>query len=357
MLGVILLQSLPAKSAGISVKDMSGREVQVRESPKRIVCLGPGALRLIVYLKAEDRVVGVERMEKSFPRGRPYWIAHPELHDLPVCGPGGAASINRKPDMELLVRLAPEAVFVTYMKPALAERVQDTLGFPVIVLSYGTFANFDETVFDALRIAGRVLEREKRAEEVIDYVQSVRRDLEKRSRGAPADKKPRAYVGGLGYRGAHGLESTKQKYAPFDWVQAKNAAAELDVKNRDHLFINKEVLLSIDPDVIFIDSGGLHLVRRLFRRKPEVYNALKAFRHKRVYILHPFNWYTTNIGTVMTDAYTAGKILCGKNFSDIDPAKKADEIYTFMVGKPVYQKMKEHYGALGSKPEFVKKNN
>ena len=109
---------------------MANREVTVPFDPNRILCIGPGALRLVVYLQAENRVVGVEDMEKMNPGGRPYWIAHPELHRLPRCGPGGPAGINKKPDLETLLSLAPDVVFVTYMEGPLADEVTRTLGFP-----------------------------------------------------------------------------------------------------------------------------------------------------------------------------------------------------------------------------------
>jgi len=83
-------------------------------------------------------------------------------------------------------------------------------------------------------------------------------------------------------------------------------------------------------------------------KKPEYYKALKAFQNKRVYSLLPFNSYTTNIESALADAYAIAKILYPKAFTDIDPEKKADEIYTFMVGKPVYSEMKKSYGKIGA---------
>ncbi len=32
-----------------------------------------------------------------------------------------------------------------------------------------------------------------------------------------------------------------------------------------------------------------------------------------------------------------GKVLYPDRFKDVNPEKKADEIYTFLVGKPVYE--------------------
>ncbi len=352
---IVALASPVFSAATVTVQDMAGRTVTVPHDPERMICLGPGTLRLIVYLQAQDKVVGVEDMEKRFPRGRPYWMAHPELHDLPLCGPGGPASINQKPQMEVVLDLQPEIIFVTYMSPSLADEVQSTLDIPVVVLSYGTFANFDTTVYEALGTAGKVLDKEKRAEAVIGFIESEREELARRTGRTQGRKKPGVYVGGIGYRGAHGLESTMKSYAPFDWVQARNLAKDLQTPKESHVFSSPETLLSLNPDVIFIDGGGLSLVTRAYREKQAIYNALQAFQDRRVHVLHPFNWYTTNIGTVITDAYAVGKILSPQAFSDVQLGGRADEVYAFLVGKPVYSLMEQDYGPLGGIAPFLKK--
>ena len=338
----------------IKVTDMAGRQVTAPFDPEHIVCIGPGALRLIVYLQAESKLCGVENMEKMYPGGRPYWIAHPELSKLPSCGPGGTVSINKKPDMEALLALAPQVVFVTYMKALLADNVQKILGIPVVVLSYGAFATFDEKVFDAFKIAGNILNRKERAENLINYIEFLRNDLKTRTSGISEKQQPRVYAGGIGYRGAHGIESTEQHYIPFEWLGAENVAKQVRPVMGSHVFFDREMLLKLNPDFIFIDGGGLNLIAEDFRKKPEFYNALKAFLNKRVYTLLPFNWYATNIGTALFDAYAIGKVLYPKRFKDIDPANKADEIYNFFVGKPVFAKMVKTYGEIGQNPFFLK---
>ncbi len=343
---------LPSAQA-MSITDMAARKVEVPAPVERIVCLGPGALRLIAYLEATDKVVAVEEMEKRFPGGRPYWLAHPELARLPRCGPGGPVSINKKPDLEALLSVRPQVVFITYMDAPLADEVQSILGIPVVVLSYGAFASFDTAVYEALTITGKVLGREARAEAVVAYIESLRQDLDARTREVPVEAKPGAYVGGIGYRGAHGIESTEKAYIPFDWVHAHNMAGEIKSKLGSHAFVDKEILLGLDPAVIFIDGGGYQLVAEDVRRKPDFYAALAAFAHQRVYRLLPFNWYTTNIGTALADAYAIGKILYPRRFDDVVLAVKADEIYTFLVGQPVYADMQKDYGQLGAVAPFV----
>ncbi|SLM31906.1 conserved exported hypothetical protein [Desulfamplus magnetovallimortis] len=341
------------KTDHITITDMAGRTVSVPHDPAKIACIGPGALRLIVYLQAQDKVAGVEDMEKMNPVGRPYWLAHWELETLPRIGPGGPAGINKKPDMEALLAVSPDVVFVTYMDATLADDVEKILGIPLVVLSYGAFATFDKAVYEALEIAGRVLNREKRAAAVVAYIESLRTDLHKRTGDIPADQKPGVYVGGIGYRGAHGIESTEVSYIPLQWNHATNLAEQIPSRIGSHVFADKEILLGLNPDVIFIDGGGLAMVTEDFRKKPEYYQALKAFQNRRIHILLPFNFYTTNIGTALADAYAIGNILYPEKFTDLEPEQKADEIYTFLVGKPVYGEMKKEYGTIGRIAPFL----
>ncbi len=352
VLGLVMMGSAFAEVR--TVTDMVGRTVTVPTDPQRIVCLGPGALRLIVYLQATDMVVGVEDMERLNPGGRPYVLAHPEFARLPGVGPGGPAGINQKPAMEAVLSVQPQVVFVTYMDAPLADEVQQTLGVPVVVLTYGRFATFDEVILDSLLVAGKVLNRDARAREIVDFIETLRKDLQGRTQGLPPDQKPKAYVGGVGHRGAHGIESTEQHYIPMLWVNAVNMAESVEARLGSHVFMDKERLLALDPEVIFLDGGGLSLILDDYSKKPTFYQALRAFKTHRIYTLLPFNSYTTNIETALADAFAVGKILYPDRFADIDPEKKVNEIYTFFVGSPVYEAMKNIYGPIGAEAPFWK---
>jgi iron complex transport system substrate-binding protein len=60
----------------------------------------------------------------------------------------------------------------------------------------------------------------------------------------------------------------------------------------------------------------------------------------------------TNIDTAVADSFAAGKILYPRGFTDLDPKKKADEIYTFLLGKPVYPQLEKEFGELGGAVTF-----
>ncbi len=115
------------KKAEMKIEDLAGRGVDVPKNVNRIIALGPGCLRLIVYLNATDKVVGVEDSETLWsPYGRPYRIAHPELAEKPMIGKGGP---NFVPNVEKIVELKPDVIFATYIDPHYADNLQEKTEF------------------------------------------------------------------------------------------------------------------------------------------------------------------------------------------------------------------------------------
>jgi iron complex transport system substrate-binding protein len=336
----------PAQGQGTTtVKDMAGRVVSVPQKPERIICLGPGTLRLIVYLGQQGKVVGIEGMEKNLPTGRPYWYANQSMASLPVIGPGGPAAANKEPDLEAVLAVKPQVIFITDMEPVRADGLQKKLGVPVVILSYGRLGSFDETVYDSLKLAGKIMGADKRADEVVAYLEKSRKDLLARAGQPRKESRPLVYVGAVGFRGTQGIESTDADYIPFEWTGSRNGAEELGGKN--HFFADRERLLALNPEIMFVDAAGVQLLLQDFSKKPDFYRALGAFKTGRVYILYPYNFYTTNIECALADAYAVRKILFHQAFSDVDAKKKADEIFRFFVGAPVNDKMEKDFGVLG----------
>ena len=346
LIGLDLHSAQGAQQQRMTIKDRALRSVDLPVDPARIICLGPGCLRLICYLGLQDKVVGIEGFEKQHTTGRSYRYAHPELLSLPVIGPGGPASINKEPDLEAVLKVKPDLIFVLYMDPAKADTLQKKLGIPVVILSYGRAGTFDDEVYESLRLIGTILSKRKRADEVVAYIENARKDLQKRVQGIDDVKKPTVYAGAIGYRGPQGIESTEPDYAPIEWVRGRSLVKQ--VTDKEHAFIDREKLLTWNPEVIFLDGNGLESVNSDYGKKPEFYRGLKAVAEKRVYILWPFNTYTTNIDTVIVDAYTVGKILYPERFSNMDIVKKAAEVYGFFVGGSVYEQMKRDFGDLGA---------
>ena len=323
------------------VTDLVGREVKVKIPAQRIVTVGPGSLRLVAYAKGTNRVVGIENMEKKDQTGRPYLFAYPELTSLPTIGQGGIDSV---PDEEALLNVKPDVIFASYLvDKAKADNLQAKTGIPIVVLSYGPLATFnEEDIYRSLDLVGRVIGTQQRTEDVISYVKKNKADLTERTHGILDSAKPKVYVGALGVKGTQGIESTQAKYPPFVYIGARNVVDETG--KTGSLMIEREKLVSWDPDILFIDEGGYSKVLADAQKNPTFYQSLSAVKNGQVYGQIPYNFYTTNIDTALADAYYAGKVIFPEKFQDIDPVKKSEEIYSFFLGKPVYEQMVKDYG-------------
>lgn len=322
------------------VTDLAGREVTVPGAVERVAAVGPGSLRLVVYAGGAGRMVGIEEFETRPPVARPYTLANPDLLELPVIGAGGPDST---PDAERLLGAAPDVIFIAQIVDGeAADKLQAATGVPVLVVSYGNPGTLDEPFFTSMELVGEVLGTSERAAEVVAYVRGALADLSERTADVPDAERATAYVGALGFKGARGIESTQPKYLPFAAIGAANVAGDLEQPGS--VMIDREQLLAWDPAHVFLDLGGLSLVREDVAADRGFYEGLSAARERRVYAQLPFNNYSTNVEIALADAYFAGTVLFPERFADIDPAAKADEIATVLVGEPVYERLAAIYG-------------
>lgn len=324
----------------ITIIDTLGREIDIKKDIKKVVAIGPGALRLYCYVSSVDKVAGVEQIEKDELTGRPYILANPSLSQLDIIGPGGP---NNAPDAEKILSVNPDVIFTTYAAEKNDnEELQKKTGIPVVSLSYGKSSVFDEEVYKSIEIIGQVMNDNERAAEVVDYMRKCSEDLNNRTKDIPDNERPKVYAGALSMKGSHGLESTQGNYALFKAINALNVADETG--KTGSVMIDKEKLIEWNPDKIFIDYGGLSIVKDDYAKNPQYYKTLSAFCSGEVYSIQPYNFYTTNIDTAMTDAYYMATVIYPEQFSDIDPEAKADEIYNFLLGKSLYEFMSRDFG-------------
>ncbi len=327
--------NLNAESDGetVTITDMTGREVEVPKNIDEVVGIEAGALRLLVYMQATDLVTGVENFEKDDGL-RPYIMAHPELQDKTSIGPqhGG--------NPELIMDLNPDVIFWTYTEAGNADDLQEKTGIPVVALKYGDLDDNRETFYKALDTIGEVLDKTERADEIQDYIEDTISNLNQRTEDIPEDEKSSCYVGGIGYKGAHGIKSTEPDYSPFEFVNAKNVAGELTT---EHAMVDPEKIVDWNPEKLFIDEGGYDLLVDDIKNN-ELYKSIDAMKNDETYAVMPFKYYTANYGTILADAYYVGKVLFPERFEDVSPEDKADEIYRELVGEGVYDDMEENFG-------------
>lgn len=319
----------------VLVTDLLKRRVKSPVCVKRIVALGPGCLRLVCYMQAQDLLVGVEDIERRRVIGMaPYNMANHGFPNLASVGPGGP---NASPDYEKIMILKPDVIFLTYaVDSSQADALQKKTGIPVVVMSY----ECKETIYQSLKVMGLVLGREARANALIQFMEQCYKDLNARTADIPQNKRPSIYVGGVSMRGTHGIESTQAYFPPLMAINVKNPVDEL-VQKAMPITVNKERVLLWNPDIFIIDMGGLDLILADYERNKAFYKLLKAVREGRVYTELPYNSYATNLENALINAYWLAKLAYPDRFQDLNVEEKADEIYRFFLGCELVEAMKK----------------
>lgn len=326
-------------SAGesIEITDMADRTVTIEGQPERLLIIG-SALRLYTYIAGTENLVGVEKAQQDTTSGRPYIMAHPELADLPIVGEGFPAD----PDAELIAEVDPDVIIAgDIMDVDTINQLQSDLGIPIVITNCGNDPVFDETTYQAMEIIGQVTGNEDRVAEIRNYMDTCQTELNDLTKDIADTDKPSMYVGGLAMKGIQGIDSTNGQSTLTEAINANNVADELGA---GHFFIDKEQLLTWDPDIIFIDEQGLSVVNEDYAQNPNFYESLSAVKNGKVYSQLPYTNYYSNVETALADLYYIGSVLYPDAFADIDPVEKADEIYNFMLGTDLYDDMAELYG-------------
>ncbi len=220
--------SSPAESGNttITVTDVAGREVVIPADPQRIAVSGSGSTRLVAYLGALDRVVAVDSQDGKTKQNtdvRPYGLANPNLRELPTLG-----TSKGQIDPERLLAVSPDLILKSTSGSDLsgeADELTEKTGIPVVLYSQYDPGTKPELFAENLRLLGKVLGKEERAEEILQYFAGIKEDLNTRTKDIPDEGKPTLYVGGVAYSGAHGFYSTQPNYLPFRYLHAVNAAA------------------------------------------------------------------------------------------------------------------------------------
>jgi iron complex transport system substrate-binding protein len=340
------------------ISDAAGRTVKLPDRIEHVICSGPGCLRLLTYLQGQHLIVAVDDMEKRHPvfDARPYALANPQFKNYPLFGEFRGYD---NPELIMTLNPQPQAIFKTFSTMGHdPDKLQKKTSLPVLVLEYGDLSNHRNSFYQSLRIMGKVVNRERRAEEIVSFFESAIQDLKGRTQGIPEWERKTCYVGGIAFKGPHGFQSTEPCYPPFHFVNARNVAYGSFVKEGGQSNVAKEKIIEWDPEILFLDLSTLQMgdkVGGLFELKTDpAYRTLGAVERGQVYGVLPYNWYAENFGSILANAYFIAKLLYPNRFRDIDPETRADEIYTFLVGKPVFREMDRMFQGLAFKRISVK---
>ena len=328
------------------ITDSSGRHVAIPDVVQRVICSGSGCLRLLTYMQGQKFVVAVDDIEgRDFQfNSRPYALANPQFHNLPIFG-----EFRGRDNPELIMTLDPQPEVIFKLvgtgrgtAGAPPDTLQEKTGIPVIALKYGNLTSLKADLYESLQIIGEVLNKPSRAEAVISSFEELMKDLKNRTQNIDHGQQPSVYLGGVAYAGPHGFQSTEPAYPPFQLLPVNNLAdgANSNAKEINTSTIAKEKIVEWDPDYLFLDLSTLQLGDKaggLYElRNAPAYQILTAVKSGKVFGLLPYNSYNQNFESILANAFYIGKLLYPEAFTDIRPVEKADEIFSFFAGRPVF---------------------
>ena len=327
----------------LEITDANGRKVPVIPGNySKIVCIGAGALRMYSYVATTSLLAGVEDIDNPEAAGRPamfdgvarpYFIVNSnDYKQLPSCGKGGPQA--QAAEAESILACRPDLVISEYENVDDANRLQKQLGVPVITLKYGSKGVFDENAWNSIRLIGKVVGKEQKAETLINYIAQAKADIEQRTVNLSSDKK--AYICGLGQWGTTTHLWSAKNYEPFNIAHITNVCDSV-LQNPGIQKLEEEVFTSISSqiDVMILDAAAIKNIKPLYKENPSMFDGVKAWQSGEVYLQMAYNAYYTNLELALANTYFGAKAIYPDAFADVDMKAKLNEITTAFLGKAI----------------------
>lgn len=320
----------PAVSTTRVITDALGRQVEIPAEVNSIVPLG-NAPRLCTYLQLQDKCVAITQSDLSESVFTAYsWASREGWLDLPIAASGGYGVFHP----EVILEANPDVILCTYEADIVAS-IEEQTGLPVVAVAQGKL--FGEDYEQSLRILAEVCGVEERAEEIITFLNACLEDLSERTADIPEEEKPLLLGSAATFRGGHGIQGVYVDHPVFSAVHARDAAVGLEKQPFDTgVEVDKEVILEWNPEVLFLDAGNLGLVEAEYAEDPAYFEQLSAVENGRVYQCPNSTSNYTNLEIPLVNAYYVGMTLYPEAFADVDFEEKAEEIFSFFLGRSGY---------------------
>jgi len=263
-----------------TITDMAGRELTVPAKIDKVFCVSPVGT-ILVYTLDPDLLIG---WNYELRPGEKEYIL-PEYHNLPNLGGWYAkATCNT----EELLRINPDVILsVGYLDTEQADKIQQQTGLPVVMINGDDLMQLDK----AYEFAGKLLNMEKRANELGAYCRETAKDIQTKAKTISEDQRIRVYYA----EGAGGLETDpkgSRHTETLDIVGGVNVAEVAMKGGMGMTPVSLEQVLAWNPDVILSwnDTQGGYYSKLLTDSK---WQSIAAVKNKKVYAVPsgPFNWF------------------------------------------------------------------
>ena len=348
LIPIAVFAEADSSSETVIVTDLIGREVPVTPgSYSRVVCIGAGALRMYSYVGDVKLLCAVEDIDNQtaperpamFDKvARPYVIAFGDVFDtLPSCGTGGPNA--QAAEAEKILSCEPDIVISEYEDVEKEDALQEQLGVPVITLRSGKDGVFDDSFKGSLTLLGLLFNREEKASDLIDFIDSQTAQISERTADIPEDEKPGVYICGLGNWGTTDHLMTSQYYKPFDIANVRNIVTDLNAPGMQPIEEEKFVSLGDSMDIMIMDAAAIKNIKGLYEEDPTMFDTCKAWQNGQVYLQMAYNAYYTNYEIALINAWFTARSVYPELFEDIDMTQKTNEITSAFLGKELAEEI------------------
>ena len=252
-----------------------GSDIAFPENPERIAAVYGPSYELLTMLGAEDLiVVRADVQTDDFPWAEKVFS---RISEIPVLN-----TVHTSVNFEELMKYDPQIVY-TFPRENELNQLRKA-GVPALAGTSGeTLDDLKKQVRDyAETLGGDAVER---GEAYCDYFDYRLSDIKKRTSGISEEDRPRVYSAGVDVLTTYGRHS--------DMMEVIRAAGgtpvseSLNAGNRSQ--INYEQLMKWDPEVIFIDHGGMNDGSTVEELKKEImsdpaYSAVTAVKNGEIYL-------------------------------------------------------------------------
>lgn len=293
----------------ITITDSKGREAKIPCPPERIVAIGGsyGPETLLAF-GVLDKIVGVADYAKKREDLGLF------LNDVPDVGG------SSKPSIEKILELKPDFVlaYAIYSFPEL-EKVLNDMGVPLVQMDFYKM----ETCAEEIRTLGKILNNEKRAEELIGFEKRYLNLIANRGEDIKPEEKTRVYL--ESYKEYQTVSKGDENHNAIIACGGINIFADEPIKNPQ---VSPEVVVAKNPDVIIklissqscpsgygvTDPVAVENLRNEIMKRP-VWKHLNAVKNGKVYII------STDAKSTHSSVFHSylAKWFYPERFQDLDP--------------------------------------
>lgn len=327
--GYVVFSMMGGGDGEVKITDSLGREVMIPKKVDKVVCQEAGTLRLVSYFgqSAMDKVVGIDKgdakviMSPANYDKATYRLAYPDLINKTNVGSFDNAEAVKNTGANVIITSKTSASDVN--------NFQTATGIPIVAINImneindGEIAKFNEVV----RIVGKTLGMESRAEKLIKDIGSLVSELKTGAAKVTETQRKTAYVGGLFYMNAGGIYNTTGNYSAFDLTGVKNV---MPVKSGLPYNTDKEGVKAANPDFIFFDLMNGSAYKTAFAADKTFFSSVNAVSQNNIYSVAFFKYYGTNWENQLINAFYVGSIVYPDYFTFTD--EKADQILKVFYG-------------------------